>query len=190
VSFYTVVVFIHVIGGITVVGGSLYGTVLATAVRQADSVAAVRQAGQNLATVVGITGGAAGVVILSGLFLAFRGGWWGGGWVEVALAMFAVAGGLAMGVVDPAAKRLVAELADVSDGPVTSAVDRLRRDPRQAVAAGLLVGVDVSIVFLMTNKPTLPIAVTAAAGGLALGGIMAARRRRQDTAALATATAA
>ncbi|MFA9431471.1 DUF2269 family protein [Egicoccus sp. AB-alg2] len=189
-SGYSVVVFVHVVAAIAVVGGSLFGPLLGMSVRRADDVGALRQVARHQAAVSTTGGAAAAVVLASGLFLAFRGGWWGSGWLEVSLGLFALAGVLAMGVVDPAIKRLLAALDEAGTGPVTPAVDRLRREPRATVADGVLLGVDVTIVFLMTNKPGPVGALAAAAVGLTVGGLVAARERRHDAAALADAEAA
>jgi hypothetical protein len=189
-SEYSVVVFVHVVGAIVLVGATLFAPLIGNWLRRAPTVESLREwAGYRLLTGQ-VVGGAAVVVLTSGVYLAFRGGWWGSGWLEVSLALFAFAGYLALGVLDPAAKRLVASANQTPDGPVDSALDAQRRSPRSMTADSMLVGTDLTIVFLMTNKPSFVGAGVAVVVGLGIGTALAARERRHHAEAPAGAGAA
>ncbi|GGI03347.1 DUF2269 family protein [Egicoccus halophilus] len=184
-SLYSVLVFVHVVAAIAVVGGSLFGPLMGVALRRTETVGQLRAVTGYVEGAGTVAGAGALAVLASGLYLGFAGNWWGSGWIEVSLAMFALAGFLALGVADPSIKRLRTALVDAPDGPVTAAFDRLRREPRRTVAEGLLLGIDVTIVFLMTNKPGFVGALTAAAVGITAGAVFAVREHHHDTSALA-----
>jgi hypothetical protein len=177
---YSVVVFIHVLAAILLVGSSLFGPLLGMALRRAGTVGSLREWAQYFALVVKVTGPAAGIVLVSGLYLGFAGDWWGSGWLEVSLGLFILAGVGAVGVLDPAAKRLVESSEAAPDGPVTAELDQLRRHRRTSSVESMMLATDVSIVFLMTNKPGLMGSLGVVAVAWILGGALALREARHD----------
>lgn len=152
-SVYSVLVFVHVVGAIVLVGATVLSPFMGAGVRRSTTVAALRESARVLKGANDFAGLAAPVVLLAGLYLAFAGDWWGSGWIEVSLALFAFAGVMALGVIDPATKRLVEAAAEAPDGPVTPELAALRDQRRVAVAESFLLPGDLAIVFLMTNKP-------------------------------------
>lgn len=183
-SVYSVLVFFHVVGAIVLVGGSLFAPLLGAAVRRTTSVTSLREWAAYLQRLSVVSGPAALVTFGTGLYLAFAGDWWGSGWLDVSLGLFVIAAILALGVIDPAMRRLLAAATDATDGPVDATLDVKRRDPRAAIAEWMLLGTDVAIVFLMTNKPGFAGAGVAAAVGLGLGAVLGLRERRHDRSAL------
>jgi hypothetical protein len=163
-SWYTGVVFVHVVTAILLVGSTLLAPFMAASVRRADTVQRLRDAADLFQSISKAVGRAAPVTLLSGLYLAFAGDWWGSGWVEVSLALFALAGVGAFGVLDPWTARLVAAAEAAPDGPVGAELDAVRRERRPAAIEAFLLPGDLTIVFLMTNKPGF-------AGALAAVGI-------------------
>jgi hypothetical protein len=177
---YSVVVFIHVLAAILLVGSSLFGPMLGMALRRAGTVGSLREWARYFALVVKVTGPAAGIVLASGLYLGFAGDWWGSGWLEVSLALFILAGVGAVGVLDPAAKRLVESSEAAADGPVTAELDQLRRHRRTSSVESMMLATDVAIVFLMTNKPGMMGSLGVVAVAWILGGVLALREARHD----------
>lgn len=108
------------------------------------------------------------------------GSWWGGGWVEVSLVLFTLAGVGAIGVLDPASKRLLAAAEAAPDGPVPAALDRQRHDRRTSTVEAMMLATDVAILFLMITKPALAGSLLAVVVVWVLGGGLAVREARHD----------
>jgi uncharacterized membrane protein len=178
VTGYSVVVFVHVLSAIVLVGSSLFGPLLAMAIRRAGSTASLREFARYFQTVVKLTGPAAGITLATGLYLGFSGQWWGSGWIEVSLVLFLLAGAGAVGVLDPAAKRLVEASEAAPDGPVDLELERLRNDRRTAATESMMLGTDMAILFLMITKPVLATSLTVVAVAWILGGALALRELR------------
>lgn len=178
---YSVVVFVHVIAAIVLVGATLLTPFMAAGIRRSSTVAALRESARVLKSANDAAGMAAPVVLLAGLYLAFAGGWWGSGWVEVSLGLFALAGVMALGIIDPAMKRLVAAAEAAPDGPVTAELAALRDQRRVAVAESFLLPGDLAIVFLMTNKPGFIGALTTL-GVVAVAGLVLTRAQHGEAA--------
>jgi hypothetical protein len=85
---------------------------------------------------------------------------------------------LPVGGLDKIAKRLIAAAEAAPDGAIPPALDAQRRDPRAATIESYLLGIDLAIVFLMTNKPGFVGAGVAIAAALAFGAAVSARERR------------
>ncbi len=171
-TLYSVVVFIHVIGAIVLVGSTILSPLLGAGLRRATTVDGLRGSARVMKGVNDLAGVAAPLVLVAGLYLAFAGDWWGSGWVEVSLALFAFAAVMAIGVIDPSVKRLVGAADAAPDGPVTAELVALRDARKVAVAESFLLPGDIAIVFLMITKPgfvgSLVTLAVAAATGLTL----------------------
>jgi uncharacterized membrane protein len=178
VTGYSVVVFVHVLSAIALVGSSLFGPLLAMAIRRAEGTASLRDLARYFQAVGRLTGPAAGITLATGLYLAFSGQWWGSGWIEVSLVLFLLAGAGAVGVLDPSAKRLVEASEAASDGPVGPELERLRNDRRTAVTESMMLGTDMAILFLMITKPALTTSLAVVAVAWAFGGALAFRELR------------
>lgn len=169
-SVYAVVVFLHVTSAVVVVGSTIFAPLVGAGLRRAGTTTSLGEWATAVQAMNRWAGRAAGGVLLTGLYLAFDGGWWGSGWLEVSLALFALAGIGAMGVLDPWASRLVAAAEAAPDGPVGADLDALRHDRRTETFEAFFLPVDLTIVFLMTNKPGFAGAV-AAVGVAAVAGL-------------------
>lgn len=152
-SLYAVIVFVHVVSAIALVGSTFLAPFLGAGLRRTGTVQGLREWAKLNHDVGTFAGHAAPVVLLAGLYLAFAGGWWGSGWLEASLLLFAFAGVAALGVLDPALKRLVDAAAQAPDGPIGSELDALRHDRRLTATEAYLLPGDVAIVFLMITKP-------------------------------------
>lgn len=167
---YGVVLFLHVVFAIVLVGG---GTATHLAGHWARSRATT--VGQVRGVLIFIHGFSrigfpiAGGTLLTGLYLAFDGAWWGLGWPIVSLVLLIGVGAAFGTVLDPAVGALV-ELADTEpDGPVTPALRTAMHAPRPLLIEWTAAGIDLAIVFLMTNKPGLLGSVVIGGVGIALG---------------------
>jgi hypothetical protein len=153
VSLYTAMLFVHIVSAILVVGSTLFAPLVGAGVQRATTVGSLREWARLLQAMGRWAGRAAPVTFLAGLYLAFAGDWWGSGWLEVSLVLFALAGVGALGFLDPAAARLVEAAEAAPDGPIGADLDELRHGRRTLVVESFLLPGDLTIVFLMTNKP-------------------------------------
>jgi uncharacterized membrane protein len=179
-SGYSVVVFVHVLSAIVLVGSSLFGPMLGMAIRRSASVGSLREWARYFQQVVKLTGPAAGLTLATGLYLGFAGDWWGGGWIEVSLVLFVLAGVGAVGVLDPTSKRIVEAAEAAPDGPLPTELDRQRHDRRTAIVESMMLATDVAILFLMITKPVLVTSLAVVAVAWSLGGVLAMREARHD----------
>lgn len=184
-TLYGSALFVHVVFAILLVGGGIYTHVSLGLVPRAGTVDGIRSHAAWLHVFVKGTGPVAVVVLGSGVYMSFAGTWWGDGWPGVSLGLFAIGGVTATALIDPRVGRLRAALDDMPDGPVTSAMARSLVDPTLRRAGWLLVGADLAIVFLMTNKPGWTGSTVTAAIGLAAGavaGVLTEQRTDRRTA--------
>lgn len=170
---YKVVLFVHILAAIVVVGGSFALDFAGTRAKRARTVDSLRSWLQASAIGSKAVAAAAAVTLLAGLYMAFEGGWWGDGWLTVALVLFVAAGALAGGVMDKGIGRMLEISEGFPDGPMSPELGRQLAQPAMALAAPVMIGIDLAILFLMTNKPgyagSLIVAGVAITAGLAVG---------------------
>lgn len=189
-SFYGSALFVHVVSAILLVSGGVYSHLAMTLAPRARSVDGVRSHMTWLHTFVKATVPLAGVVLATGVYMAFAGGWWAAGWPVVSLALFALGGTAATVLVGPRVARLRSALDQMPDGPVTPELRGGLVDPMLRLAGAVLVGADLTIVLLMTNKPGWTSSLTAALAGVTAGAVagMAANRISAGHVAVSTPT--
>lgn len=187
---YGISTFVHIAAAMVLVGAAAASYPVMALIERSRNVAELRPLTQLLGLVFRIAPIAAVVTLLAGLHLAFAGAWWGSGWVVVALVLFVAAGGIAGAYLDPHAKRLIAAVEAVADGPVPAAVRDLVHQPGPHRMERVLTGIDVAILILMTNKPGYAVALLVAAAAIATGVLWSAAARRRVAARTAPATAA
>ena len=189
-SFYGSALFVHVVSAILLVSGGVYSHLAMTLAPRARSVDGVRSHMTWLHTFVKATVPLAGVVLATGVYMAFAGGWWAAGWPVVSLALFALGGTAATVLVGPRVARLRSALDQMPDGPVTPELRGGLVDPMLRLAGAVLVGADLTIVLLMTNKPGWTSSLTAALAGVTAGTVagMAANRISAGHVAVSTPT--
>lgn len=179
---YTLGKFVHTAAAIVLVGSYLLAPVLHAAIRGATDLRALRALARLQQRVITASGPAAVGVLASGVYMTLAGWSFTESWIAVALVLFAANGALAMSVVDPHVKKLLAAADEASDGPLARDLTDLVHDARVVGALRVVVGVDVAIIFLMVNKPGWAGSVAVAGTSLALGASLAAvasRRTRQ-----------
>jgi uncharacterized membrane protein len=172
VELYDVVVFVHVISAIVLVGSTLLAPFMGAAMRRATTSDGLLGPATILMHTGKFAGRAAPITLLSGLYLAFSGEWWGSGWLELSLVLFVLAGVGAIGVLDPAATRIVDAATAAPAGPIDAELDALRHDRRMASTEAFLLPGDVTIVFLMTTKPGFGGALAAVAVAAVAGAVL------------------
>lgn len=176
---YHVMLFAHILGAVVLVGQGFLVPLLNGAIRRTATVSSLKEwigLGQKLAK----TGGpAAGLVLVSGLYMGITAHSFRQGWLAVSLVLFLIGGGLATGVIDPMLGRFMAAAEAAPAGVVPPELRATLMSPKLHVIESALFGMDLAIVFLMTNKPGWGGALTATAVGLAIAaGRVAFERRR------------
>ena len=183
---YHVLLFAHILGAVPVVGIGFVAPLIMGGVRRAPTADRFREWAAVMQKMGKIVGMSAGVVFLSGLYMAIAQHSFTDGWLAVALVLFVVNGGLAGGVLDKHVARMIAAAGD-GDGPVPAEAAELATSSRMHTAEAISLGNDLAIVFLMTNKPGWTGALLVAAAGLAVAGVLIARATRSHRPAPAVA---
>lgn len=170
---YNVVLFVHILAAIVVVGGSFALDFAGSRTKRAKTVDSLRSWLQAITIGSKAVAVSAGVTLAAGLYLTFAGSFWNDGWLLVALALFLTAGGLAGGVMDKGTARMLEIAEGFPEGPMSPDLGRQLVQPAMALAGPTMVGIDLAILFLMTNKPgwtgSLIVAAVGVGGGLAVG---------------------
>lgn len=187
-SVYGSALFVHVVFAIMLVSSGVYTHLAMTLAPHARSVDGMRSHVTWLHTFVKTTLPLAAVVLATGVYLAFAAGWWGAGWPVVSLALFALGGAAATVLVDPRVARLRAALEQTPDGLVTPELRGMLVDPILRLAGAVLVGADLTIVLLMTNKPGWTGSVIAALAGVTAGAVAGVAANRISAGHAATPT--
>lgn len=182
-TLYGTALWLHIVAAILLVGGSAWAHVAATRLRTAGTVGEARAHAATVHAFVRASMPLAVATLLAGAYLATVGSYWTTPWLVTSLVLFAVVGALSGSQVDPAVAGLVALLDDAPEGPLTTEVIDAIHVPGLRLAA-TFGGLDLAIVFLMSNKPGLVVSVVAALGGLVVGLALAARERNAAPAAI------
>lgn len=117
------------------------------------------------------------VLLATGLYMVGDLHWgWGTGWVDVAIAIFALMGYLGPVVEGKRIEAIRERAAEIPDGAVPADLDALRRDPVLTHVACFGALQVVAFLYLMTNKPgwggAIAAVVVAAAVSLAPARLM------------------
>ena len=183
---YHVALFAHIIGAIVIVGLGFFMPVMMAGIRRAQTVAALRDWLIGVQRMSKSAMPAALLVLVTGLYMGWAQFSFADGWLAVSLVLFVMAGGIAGGVLDPLISKGLAAIDAAPDGPVTEELRTLANPPKMHNFEALLFGVDLAIIFLMTNKPALLPSLAVAASGFAIGALrIAIATRRHAKAAVA-----
>lgn len=175
---YRVALFAHVVGAILLVGGGFLLPALSARLRRTPNVEGVRDWSSLALQVTRVSAISAAVIFASGLYMALTEWSFRQGWLAVALALFAISGAMFGAKIEPAFKSIKA-LADAApDGPVPPELRAATMSSALLVVDAFLVSNDVVIVFLMTNKPNLGVALAVTAVGVAVAAARVARHRK------------
>jgi Zn-dependent protease with chaperone function len=168
-SLYSIVKFLHVSGAIgyfVALGTLLFGL---AALRRARRVEHVRVLAELIRRLTPLFNISILLLLAAGLYLTFTA--WGlqTGWILVALVSLVVIVPIAAATVQ-SRMRIVVQLArDAPDGPLSPEILARTHDPVLLTTPQTAVALLLGIVFLMTNKPSLPLAILVMALALVLG---------------------
>jgi len=178
-SGYSVLLFLHVSGAILIFTGIatlIFGIVAVRLASTADQVRAVarpmlvgRKIGLEHISVIDVVT-MIGIVLTAatGLYMATNWGF-GRGWVEAAIASFALMAPVGPLVINPRLQAIGRAAEAASSGPPDGNLLKLMHDPLLTGALLSLTAWLLGIVFLMTTKPSLAAAVVAMLVALGLG---------------------
>jgi Zn-dependent protease with chaperone function len=168
-SAYSIVKFLHVsaaIGYFVALGTLLFGL---AALRRARRVEHVRVLAELIRRLTPLFNISILLLVAAGLYLTFTA--WGlqTGWILVALVSLVVIVPSAAVTVQ-SRMRIVVQLArEAPDGPLSPEILARTHDPVLLTTPQTAVALLLGIVFLMTNKPSLPLAILVMALALVLG---------------------
>ena len=179
-SRFSVEVFLHVMGAalVFVAYGSLLLTI--TAMRRAtrseqlraitSTLLASRRIGRERISVIDVVV-IAGVVLIAvtGLDMALSLQLVRAPWIDVAIGSFVMLAPIGPLVINPRLHR-ISDAAELEpNGPISTALRTLTRDPILTIALGGSLGILVGLIFLMTTKPELGISIAAVATAVVAG---------------------
>jgi hypothetical protein len=168
-SVYSIVKFLHVsaaIGYFVALGALLFGLAALRRARRVEHVRVLAEVIRRLTPLFNIS---ILLLLAAGLYLTFTA--WGlqTGWILVALVSLVVIVPIAAATVQ-SRMRIVVQLAhEAPDGPLSPEIFARTHDPVLLTTPQTAVALLLGIVFLMTNKPSLPLAILVMALALVLG---------------------
>lgn len=193
-SDYSIVKFLHVSGAIgyfVALGALLFGLAALRRARRVEHVRVLADLVRRLTPLFNIS---ILLLLAAGLYMTFTVWNLQTSWIAVALVSLAIIVPIAAVTVQ-SRMRVIARLArEAPDGPLPPELLARTHDPVFLTTPQTAIALLLGIVFLMTNKPSLPVALLVMALALALGlasGVLVARATRangQDMAASAAQT--
>lgn len=184
-SFYTLALFAHLIGVLSLFIGMGLQWVVIIGYRRAQSVTQMRLWSSPLRPVAMLGPLSAVLILLAGGYMMFA--TWGLNtpWIVVSIAAMLLMAALGMGIT--VRKLRAVSRAAMAHGESEAISPELRRriyDPMLSISTYLASGIALGIVFLMTNKPGWLVSLVVVIVAMALGGItgaMMAKPRQQST---------
>lgn len=167
---YTLALFLHVAGDISIFIGLGVQLLCLAPLRRAQRVEQVRLIAGLIRTadIVSTTG--ALLTIATGLYMALTAWNLQVGWIAVALgSIIVLILPLIAGVIEPRTKTIVKMARETADGPLPAALGERIHDPILAVGLQTAAAIVLGIVFMMTTKPALAGSMTTMVVALALG---------------------
>jgi len=177
-SFYMLVLLLHVVSATLLLGTSIVGEPAVRAAARRTSrpgeLRAYLGVGERMAPISPVT--ALGV-LASGLYLTGAIGAWSLGWVQLSMALWLVNSVVAVAVVKPAVGRVAAEAGETSDGSIGPRLDGMRWSTGWTWGVDILATNDAVMLCIMVLKPglagslaTLVLAYTVVVAGRAVLG--------------------
>ena len=167
-TLYTLALFLHISGAIGVFGSLFLWLFGLAALRRAARVEQVRAIAWMLVLASPLMVGSVLLLGLGGFEMALS--TWGLGtpWIAVSLVSVLLIGPVGAFVLDPRMRSLLATTREVPDGPLSDALLSRTHDPILLTGAATLTTLLLGIVFLMTTKPALVVAILVMAVTLVL----------------------
>ena len=166
-SLYSISLFLHIVGALAIFAAFGLEWAGLHNLRRASTVEQVREWVRLLGAPRFVGGPAALTLLVTGIHMSAT-RWGGQGWIVVGfggMVVMAVTGVVLSGRrVGAIARALPAE-----EGPISTTLARLLRDPVLALSLGIRAGLLLGVVFVMSTKPSVAGALTALGVALALG---------------------
>jgi len=171
-NWYALALFAHIVGVLTLFSTLALQWFIMLRLRRASSVAQVRE-WSGLATGLNRLVSISGVLILgAGIYMTASA--WSNltSWIDVSLAAMGIMLILGMGVVGRRLKAIQRATNETTTDVIPAVLRAGIDDPTLWVSMQTSVAVALSIVFLMTNKPSLTVSIVAVIVSLALGALV------------------
>jgi len=177
-SFYMLVLLLHVVSATLLLGTSIVGEPAVRAAARRTSrpgeLRAYLGVGERMAPISPV---AALGVLATGLYLTGAIGAWSLGWVQLSMALWLVNSVVAVAVVKPAIGRVAAEAGETSDASIGLRLDEARWSAGWTWGVDILATNDAAMLCIMVLKPglagslaTLVLAYTVVVAGRAVRG--------------------
>jgi hypothetical protein len=153
-SLYSVLLYVHVLGAMGYVSGTIFSLLGLFALRNARRVEQAR----SILGLVERSGQVSGISLLillvAGLLMTITTWGWQTGWIDVTLGTLVLlfGSGALMGI---RRHRITVLIKDMPDGPIPGDIEQMMYDPWMGMGIYLLVTLLLGIIFLMTVKPGL-----------------------------------
>jgi hypothetical protein len=170
---YSLIVFVHVVAAVALFGSSFVAPLTLQQIRRARTIVDLRTWVEFERRSTKWNPAAAFVLLGTGIYLGSY-GWWTQPWFFVSIASWILSSGLAGGIVGRTTGLLVQRIGTGVEAGVPADVDRLRWSRAWTAANAALVANDLTMLYVMFNKPALAgslgllVVANAAAVGLAL----------------------
>ncbi len=178
-AFYHIALFIHVTGVLALFIATSFELVSLARLRGAKTLEEAREAGKIAIVHVKLILPAVLTVFLAGMYMTIAAWSFTTAWIDVALTLFFLHTIAARAVSEPRAKAIFAALAKACAGPLSPALRAKVSDPVLNVVSEVMFAQTLSIVFLMTVKPELVVALVVATVATVIGLIPTLLRRRK-----------
>ena len=175
-SWYTVALFAHIVGVLTLFMTMGLQWLIALRLRRANSIFQVREWGA-LATRVNRLAPVSAVLILgAGIYMMATAWSMLTTWIDVSIAAMGIMMFVGMGLVGRRLKAIqrAAAVASETTNAIPAALQARLHDPTLWISMQISLAVALSIVFMMTNKPSLVVSIVSVIVSLALGAVMGA----------------
>lgn len=166
---YTLALFLHVCGALGLTIGFCTGFFNLLALRRAGDGAQVLIIGSVMALIdpLQIAGGL--LALLTGFFLTAQGWTFTTGWIDVSFASYVLLAALNGAIVQRQRRTLISLARQTPTGPLSAEIVQRLHQPLLGIGLVTQLSLLVAVVFLMTTKPSLLIALVAVALALVAG---------------------
>lgn len=171
-NLYALALFAHVVGAMGIFSGMGVWLFATWKLRRVERVELAR-------LLAGLIRASSNLVVASILILGVAGFYmaitvWGGQatWIIVATINFALLAPLGLLAIDPRVRAIEKATRDLPDGPLPDALWTRTHDPVVSTGLNVYIASLIGIVFIMTNKPAMSVAIIVAVVAAALGALI------------------
>lgn len=175
---YSIVLFLHLVGAVTLFASLGLDWTCLRHLRSARTVDAIRTWADAATAAPPLAILAATLIVFPGIYLATKLAAWGHGWVELSLATVVVMGILGGRVGASRMHALKRGYTDAAAGPASPALITLATDPVLLTGFYIRTALGLGVVFLMATRPGVTVSLLVLGLALVAGGIVAWRLAR------------